>query len=395
MLLSGGDDKLVMKHWIEASMQNKFQLHAFDLHAELNAERFKCISDAGVVGAYYHCVPNTINITEAFTAFVGGLKSVVATSVKVTLSGESVVDVDTGGHFWDREQKIIHIADMHACEHKAFIVYLQNSSSSALLERQEELRLAVNVEYLEGSTKKTAMQPCLLHNKDITIARHSDDVVAPEMARFELVKQVRGSVVLGNKTTEEHVKLMSARWEAIKQEYSSWSSSGVLKLIKEDVDELLDIHDQARQQAYVVSWLSCHWWQRATCTVSQSRYSSAFIKRSQESRKGFFAWCGSLGWRPRLVVGVASLLLFFFFFVVLFRPRLLFGGWWPTDQRIALNVTGLEVARHPEWSAMQGELREILGRAEQKKITSFFDDKRASAVDMNQQIDQYLYRVRT
>lgn len=387
MLLSGGDDKLDMDNWIAASSKHKFQLHAFDLHDELiNTERFKCVSEAGVVGAYYHCFPNTSKIPEAFEAFVSGLKSVVATSVKVTLSGD---------YRWKRGNNIIHIADMHACEQKSFIVCLQNSASSDR-QQQEELRLSVNVDYLEGSTKKKA----------ITITRNSD-VVAAEMVRFELVTQLRESVVgASNKTTEAHGDLMSATYEAIKDKYSVWFhdanyswSSGVLKLIKEDVDEVLST-DQEYQQAYVVSWLSCHWWQRATCTVSQSRHSGAFrqcqnpvvrdITRGQERTTGLFLapWCG----RPWLVAGLAGVVLLLF---ILLLRLLIIGGWWQPsaiDPRMRpFNMTGLDVVR----PSVQKELLGMFDRAKENNITSFFNHTGASAVDMNYQIDQFLYRVRT
>jgi len=376
MLVSGSQDqdKLIMEDWIAVSKEHSFQFHAFNLVAQHDAGRFLRVADQGA-GTYHYLADANI-ITDAFTAFVGGLKSVVATSVKLSLKAEagfSISSVETGGHYcwWDGSSEHgIHIADMHAGEQRSFMVYLRGAAAvreqeAAVTDENSKL-LTIHAEYLQGSSKKTLRRPCLLlRGKDDDVAMKSE--VAAEMVRVKLVKQVKEMVA----KAEAH-ELMKDKWEMMRAsaEYEDARGTALLELIEKDVDEMMK---KPQCQPHMVSWLSCHWWQRAT---AMPHYTRAFSSRRARTTSSNGA----------IALGIAGVVLVCFVMLMLMLRR-------PTGITPSLNVTAaLDVVNHPQWPAMEDDLSLMLGRANEDRITSFF--KSASKSDMSQQIDQYLYMVR-
>ncbi|KAF8642950.1 hypothetical protein HU200_067031 [Digitaria exilis] len=376
MLLSGGgEDRLTIEDWITRSKEDKFQFHAFDLGAKHDAGRFQSIADKGAGTYHYMGADAKVVIKDAFTAFVVGLKSVVATSVKLTFKAEagfSISSIETGGHYcwWDHESSgdhgIIDVADMHAGEQRSFIVYLSGGAGAT----QEKLDkpLIIDGEYLQAgssSGEKTPL-PCFLRGKDVAM----NSEVAAEIVRVKLVKQVKEMVA----KPEAH-ELMEEKWKVIRDsaEYKDAHGTELIKIVDKGMDEMMKL--ECHQAHTMVSWLSCHWWQRATAMPHHYYTCGAFRPPPATISTIIGANKSCLG-----IAGVVVVL------VVLMLLRLL-AGWNTTEITTPFNVT-LDVVNHPQWPAMYGGISGTLHMVE-KDTTSFFMG--VSPTEMSQQIDQYLY----
>ncbi|CAO1940487.1 unnamed protein product [Urochloa humidicola] len=414
MLLSCGEDRLDTAEWVTQIREHEFQLHTFDLGAtqKHDAGRFKCLVDQRA-GAYHYFASNA-SITHAFGEFVAGLKTIVAMSVSLkahaAAQGISTRSVEAGGHHassHSSEHHEIHIADMHAGEHKNFIVYLHYSTgasaSQAIAAATVENVLSVSGKYKLGcSSTVRELQPCLLPGKDVIVSMQSE--VAAEVVRSMLVKEVK-EIIVNNKEVKHVKEVNKEEFEMIKSTEThehkttheqttlkeKWTKIHELAVHKEAISTQLVKHmeeDVAKMtvhggRLHMMAWLSCHWWQRA---VTMSHYSYAF-RASSTTMTAARGSQAPARWR-QLCLWVVGL-LFFVLMAILLGRLLYYRRRQPLP---AVSPTALDVIQHhTQWPAMKEDLDKMLRGAKDEKITSFFQKKDASSLAINQEIEQYLY----
>jgi hypothetical protein len=374
MLLSGGEAKDIST----SSLQElNFPVHTFGLGADHEARSFRCIASKNA--GTYSFISNG-KTRDAFKAFIGGLTSVAATSVKISIKAQAgfcVSSIVTGSH--KEEVQIqgschdIQIGDMYAGETKNFIVYLQTQSAEVSATTAEKL-VAVGGRYQLG---------CLVPAKEITITHDSSlgagsntAAVAAELVRIKLVNQVTDMVEREPANLE--VQELQRAWESIKVSTGcQGADSTALSELEKDVAEMT----KPQGTAYMLSWLSCHQWQRATTML---HHSCAFKVRAPSTS----TW----GWKfitnRTLVCGVVFL---FALLVTLLRLGIFIDS--PVTKSLSIQPTALDIVTHPSWPTMKDNLGELLNWTKKREITTFFQDQKATSQQMNQQIDQYLYMV--
>lgn len=288
MLVSDGKDKAVFTQDI---LSSEFPVHTFGLH---NIATYSCEKDYNVSGAramkyiahktsgiYSYVDEGNNSIKEAFEQFITGITSVGVTSVKISIAAhESVTisSIESGGHgnevSSDKRSGEIHINDIYAGETKNFIIYL------AVIEGNKKL-LTVGGRYLGFSASKQ------LRDMDVFVLRprsgcstgklaiHSE--VAAELVRIQLEK------ALSERAEQRYVGEVGLQdlWNSIR--YSDEGRSAPAETLSELGKDMAEIKRYMSSPhwlspnvlPYLLSWLSCHKWQRATSKGSRSN-SGAF-----------------------------------------------------------------------------------------------------------------------
>ncbi|OEL29376.1 hypothetical protein BAE44_0009605, partial [Dichanthelium oligosanthes] len=333
MLMSGGETNFSLDEWSSKCKEGNFQVHAFGLGADHDATPFQCIVNKEGVGTYSF-VNDDSKIADAFKVFVGGLKSVAATSVTVNLKAQAgfrIWSVENGGHKPERVQDDhyrIRIANMYAGEKKNFMFYLSQDQESAAAAAEKPLMTVDGKYQLFGydNDNKPSLQAKDITMKTVEAGMQSE--VAAEHVRIKLVEEVRDMA----ESKDVHVGDVQGKWETIKAEaerLGAHSTSCLLSELGKDVAEMMKPQGG---RPYMLSWLSCHLWQRATTMSHHS--SRAFRVRATRE------W----GWK--FVASLAAVV-----FVMVMLLRLL-----PKPPSGPLQTTPLDLVRHPHWSAMENEL---------------------------------------
>jgi hypothetical protein len=249
------------------------------------------------------------------------------------------------------------------------VLYLHSATHQEVAVSTSTVKKILRIEanyHQQGCSSTAKPQPCLLHGKEII----RDEEVAAEVVRSLFVKHVRETFV--QQTTEAHAKVLQEKWEAeIKSSdvYKVASSTKLVKHIEEDLAKMVVVQ-AGGGQLHMVSWLSCHWWQRTTTTTCMSHYDYAFVSETKKPAAAAGCWWPQ-PWLLR-VVGLLVLVL-----VVTLLGRLIISAMWRRPLP-PLRPTALDVAQHhPHWAAMETELDAVLRGAKQDTTTTFFKDKGA------------------
>ncbi|CAL4992515.1 unnamed protein product [Urochloa decumbens] len=374
ILLSGGEDKVISTTKIP---ELKYPVHTFGLGADHDARPLSCIADksAGTYSFINSCTKN------AFKVFIDGLTSVAATSVNVRLkphAGVTISSIVKGGYKQDVKEEEsscheIHIADMCAGERKNFMVYLTLSDQEGAT---VEKLLTVDGDY---QLKHSNNQQCFLRPKDLTttiidssLGSVQESEVTTELLRLKLVK---GVMAMAEQDAHPAADELRRGWkDMVESTECKGADSTAVSHLGKDVDEMVK---KPGGRSYMLSWLSCHKWQRVT---TMAHYPCGFGARAatspRESRLPAFLrgpWC-----------------LFGAVFLLALLAMLL--GLYFSNTPTILRVAHLDVMQHPSWPAMAKDLDVMIDRTKQGEITSFFVDNNASSSEMSHQIDQYLYK---
>lgn len=148
----------------------------------------------------------------------------------------------------------------------------------------------------------------------------------------------------------------------------------------------------------MLSWVSCHQWQRATTkgmTSSSVAYRVVLPGGAAARSSTIDRSCSCLGsYRVMLLLPFLLLMRMLYIYSVGggFRFGLGFGFGSSTaimPQTWTANGTALDLSAHPHWPIMEQDFQVMIRKTEDVKITSFFNE--ASVEAMNDQMDRYLY----
>jgi hypothetical protein len=239
-------------------------------------------------GVYSYVEDDTNSIMEAFELFITGITSVAVTCLKISLAaqeGVAISSIESGGHAnkvsFDKTSGEVSINDIYAGERKNVIVYLT-------VEKGKNKLLTVGGRYRGFNSCK------VLGDMDVFVLRPSSPrnlaihpEVATELARIRLEKALSAMVEVKyhQYRSPEEQSQMQAEWQELwnRIRYSDEGRGAREEILSELVKDVAEIEGAVvglyghnpKDVPYLMSWLSCHKWQRATTKGSRSN-SGAF-----------------------------------------------------------------------------------------------------------------------
>uniref|UniRef100_A0ACD5TBE6 Uncharacterized protein n=1 Tax=Avena sativa TaxID=4498 RepID=A0ACD5TBE6_AVESA len=248
----------------------EFPVHAFGIHLlSHNPESMTYIADQ-TSATYSHLVDHE-NVNDGMELFMASIVRVAATSIRITIrahEGVAITSIESGSYGHNvRPDKLsgeIEIRDIYAGEKKSFIFYL------TVAEGKKKL-VTVGGQY--WSLNATSKQ---LPDKDLFVLRprsrcspaklamHND--VAAELARIRLLKGFLALVERGNRLTRMD---MDNLWDSVRLPKDGHSPpeetlSRLGRCVHQMVKLVPSYGVNPKTNHYMLSWLSCHQWQRAT-----------------------------------------------------------------------------------------------------------------------------------
>jgi aspartate carbamoyltransferase regulatory subunit len=257
-------------------------VHTFGLGADHNPKVMKYIADE-TSGTYSFINQDISNLKYALMLFITGLTSIAVSSVQITVtahSGVTISSIESGGYIHhvksDKMSGIININHIYAGGHKNFIINLTVGNG-----RKDLLTIGGQYQSINGSTSLAQADLSVLWPwstcSQEKLAIHHD--VAAELVRTKLQKEVSAMLEKKHLTGQDLQKM----WDMIKDSDNGHATpEKTLYSLSIDVDEM---KRDVSGLAYMLSWLSCHKWQRAT-TKGTPNNSSAFQTIGQHTDEG-------------------------------------------------------------------------------------------------------------
>lgn len=234
-------------------------------------------------GTYSFINQDISNLKYALRMFITGLTSIAVSSLQITVRahfGITISSIESGGYIHhvksDKTSGTINFNHIYAGEQKDFIVNLTVGNG-----RKELVTIGGEYQRLNWSKSLpqidlSVLRPCSTCPPD-TLAIHHD--VAAELTRTQLQKGVSAMLEKKHLTGQGLQKM----WDMIKD-----SDNGHATPEKTLYGLSMDVAEMKRDVtglAYILSWLSCHKWQRAT-TKGTPNNSSAFQTIGQHTDEG-------------------------------------------------------------------------------------------------------------
>uniref|UniRef100_A0ACD5TBE7 Uncharacterized protein n=1 Tax=Avena sativa TaxID=4498 RepID=A0ACD5TBE7_AVESA len=260
----------------------EFPVHAFCLgdHSH-NAESMKYIADQ--TSGTYSYFRDVQDVKDGMELFMASIMRVAATSIRITIrahEGIAISSIESGSYGNNVSSgKIsgeIDIRDIYAGEHKNFIVYLTVAEGKKKLVTVGGKYRSLNATSKQlPETDLFVLRP-RLGCSPAKLAMHDD--VAAELARIRLVKGLSALVERGKRLNIMHMENL---WDSVRLPKDGHSPpKETLSRLRRYVNEMKKLaccYDaySPKQVPYLMSWLSCHQWQRAT-TKGECYDSGAF-----------------------------------------------------------------------------------------------------------------------
>ncbi|CAM0958173.1 unnamed protein product [Alopecurus aequalis] len=260
----------------------EFPVHTFGLGADHKSKVMKYIADE-TSGTYSFINQDISNLKYALRMFITGLTSIAVSSIQITVRahfGIAISSIESGGYIHhvksDKMSGTINFNHIYAGEQKDFIVNLTVGTGRTEL-------LTIGGQYQRLNRSKSLPQidlsvlgPCSTCSLD-KMAIHHD--VAAELTRTQLQKGVSAMLEKKHLTAQD----LQNMWDIIKD-----SDNGHSTPEKTLYGLSMDVAEMKRDVSgldYMLSWLSCHKWQRAT-TKGTPNNSSAFRTIGQHTDEG-------------------------------------------------------------------------------------------------------------
>ncbi|KAM3353964.1 hypothetical protein ACQJBY_024890 [Aegilops geniculata] len=284
LFVSNGDGMAALK----TEISSEFPVHAIGVQKHHDPEVMKYIADK-TCGTYSFLDEDDSCIHEALKLFTTGITSVAARFIQITLAaheGITVSSIESGGYKnlvgSDKQTGVIDIDNMYAGEQKNFIVYLSVGEGNKKL-------LTIGGQYRSLDASKR------LADKDVFILRPLSECspdklgihheVAVERTRTWLMKGLSVMVEMPHPMCGEgpwnlwnSIRRPSEDHCATKETMVNLSND--VTEIERNIRDYLNIGERSYKKVpYLMSWLSCHKWQRAT--TKGSCYDSGAFALSQ------------------------------------------------------------------------------------------------------------------
>ncbi|KAM0830591.1 hypothetical protein ACQ4PT_066094 [Festuca glaucescens] len=264
MLLTDSNDMSILGQEIST----EYPVHTFGVDNH-DPEAMKYIADK-TFGTYSFVKWDAEDVRDAFGLFINGITKVVATSVKITLrahEGVAISSIESGCYInrvnSDEMSGEIEIKDIYAGEQKNFIIYLAVKEGNKKL-----VTIDGGYQSIHGIKRLADMDVFVLRPRSgcspAKLVMHRG--VAAELVRLQLVKELSILVARGQRLTFYN---MDQLWDTVRlSEDSRNADEETLSRLGKCVAEIRKVAClpdlNPKQVPYLMSWLSCHQWQRAT-----------------------------------------------------------------------------------------------------------------------------------
>ncbi|XWS18733.1 hypothetical protein CRYUN_Cryun32bG0070000 [Craigia yunnanensis] len=226
--------------------QPTIPVHTFGFGSEHDSNAMHAISD--ISGGTYSFIESIDILQDAFARCIGGLLSVVAQDVQLSIQsispGVQISSIHSGKYkseiFYQGRKAIIDVENLYADEEKEFLVYVSIPVSS----------------HAEGEKKLDNMMVCL------EVDRQRNRVsVAEAIANAQRMAELGDLEHAQDVLSEQRIALLSS--------VSAQAGDGLCNLLEAELRETrqrmanMQLYEQTGR-AYILSGLSSHSWQRAT-----------------------------------------------------------------------------------------------------------------------------------
>ncbi|KAF5179107.1 E3 ubiquitin-protein ligase wav3 [Thalictrum thalictroides] len=276
-------------------------VHTFGIGADHDATSMHAISD--VSAGTFSFIQDANIMQDAFALCIGGLLSVVAQQLKLTLislsRGVRINSIPSGKHRLEipsnGEWGVVDIGELYADEEKDFLIQLSVPMLSATEERGELDRifslLSVECSYKDILSKEIVQ----VENLEVNIRRpeslsSGDNVVCLEVDRQRnrlfVVEGIAEAQVLAEKGNLQGAQtILESRRLTLLSSASAQAGDGLCKWLEAELKEIRErmASQQLYQEsgrAYTLSGMSSHSCQRAT---TRGDYSNVYIRDGYET----------------------------------------------------------------------------------------------------------------
>lgn len=258
-----------------------FHVHTFGFGLDHDSSAMHAISDAS--GGTFSFIETVGTVQDAFAMCIGGLLSVVAQELKLTVrSASRGVDIGSipSGRYASEiseqgKQGVINIGNMYADEEKEFLVYLSVPSVEIEQSAPKTSLLQITCSYKNTSSEEMVSvegetveihRPPVLSPTDVVISREVDRQIN-RLAVAETIAEAQQLAEMGN--LEGAQALLTNRRASLLSSVSAQAGDALCSWLDMELTEIRDrMASRERYEqtgrAYVLSGLSSHSWQRAT-----------------------------------------------------------------------------------------------------------------------------------
>ncbi|KAL2474132.1 Zinc finger (C3HC4-type RING finger) family protein [Forsythia ovata] len=264
--------------------QPTFPVHSFGFGSDHDSSVMLTISDAS--GGTFSFIESVGMVQDAFARCIGGLLSVVAQELQLTVSsassGVEIGSIPSGKYTSEisdlRHLGVINIGDLYADEEKEFLVYLSIplSPASEGEEGAEKISLVktecsfwdtISKEMVRVEGKKVEIhRPKVLSPTDVIVSLEVD-CQRNRLQVAEGISKAQEMAEMGNMEGAQAV-LMKTR-STLLSSASAQAGDGLCSWLEAELIEIrermasMEMYEHTGR-AYVLSGLSSHSWQRAT-----------------------------------------------------------------------------------------------------------------------------------
>ncbi|XP_022777250.1 uncharacterized protein LOC111318644 [Durio zibethinus] len=268
----------------DESRQLTIPVHTFGFGSEHDSNAMHAIAD--ISGGTYSFIESIDILQDAFARCIGGLLSVVAQDVQLTIQsispGVQIGSIHSGRYkseiFYQEQKAVIDVGSLYADEKKEFLVYVAIPALS-LAEGEKKLDKMSLMDVLCSNKDLTTMEVVQSRCERVEIRRPeflspTDRMVCLEVDRqrnrlfvAEAIANAQRMAELGDLQSAQVV--LSEQRIALLSSVSAQAGNGLCNWLEAELRETsqrmanMQLYEQTGR-AYVLSGLSSHSWQRAT-----------------------------------------------------------------------------------------------------------------------------------
>ncbi|KAI3455862.1 hypothetical protein Pfo_012525 [Paulownia fortunei] len=297
--------------------QRNFPVHTFGFGADHDSSAMHAISDAS--GGTFSFIESVGMVQDAFARCIGGLLSVVAWELRLTVTstspGVEICSIPSGRYASEISdlglQGVINIGDLYADEEKEFLVHLSVPACPIEEGVEKTLLLKIACSYRDTVSKAIVQlegervqicRPKVLSPTDATVSLEVDRQ-RNRLLVVEGIAEAKEMAELGN--LEGAQALLTNRRLTLLSSASAQAGDGLCSWLEAELIEIrqrmtnTEIYEHTGR-AYVLSGLSSHSWQRAT-TRGDSTTQTTVLREGGSSSNS-----GSVGYDTPSMVSMVS-----------------------------------------------------------------------------------------
>ncbi|KAK6916918.1 VWA-Hint protein, Vwaint domain [Dillenia turbinata] len=309
--LQHGDINLLPASIRRSSVETRtIPVHTFGFGSDHDSTSMHGISDAS--GGTFSFIESADMIQDAFARCIGGLLSVVAQEVKLTIKsaspGVQILSILSGRYLNEisdqRQQGVVHVGYLYADEGKEFLVNLSIPASLAAQggDMVENMALVdvvcshndpLSKETFQAEGERVEIRRAEIPSPTDLIPCLDVDRQRNRLSVAEGIAEAQRMAESGN--LEGARSVLENRRSTLLSSASAQAGDGLCNLLEAELSEMtekmatLELY-QRTGRAYVLSGLSSHSWQRATTRGDSTTHTMVFSEGENSGTTGAFGY---------------------------------------------------------------------------------------------------------